>query len=463
MTNEFGASPAIVSAGVGSVRFDSRRAFQPPIYEQTYNYEKYVALNHWKPDALLVPTSHVDRVRQFETFKRLYNGEYWHWGYNPVKLNYHEITAHFLAELLMNYPPEFEGAEELPPRFIKSLTEQTFRLIVDMVVYGTGLMHVLPTEYGPIAISRDPTYWYPAFDNGDTLLVRRDGFTDLYFNSGYGVLIHEIYEAEREYSNKLGKLLSINAMTVGRLSDWVILQESYTGRVTNCLNSTRRPATGDWGRSLYPMITNLALEWARSTTDNRDTLIEHLKPLLIWMPSEEVTGHGHREGGESDLRMEDRRRFLERLRNNPSVELPDGIVDAKYLTWPPNMEASFNHTDNIEQSLFLATNVSGELYGKNEQRGDLSGVAWDRQYLRSAVHTRGFQGGLIDTLAKACGVAALTAGITGARLQSFVDNLVITWPNPFDRIEAEDEVEADVEGAETVRENEPSGNEEQNA
>ena len=149
MTDEFGSAPAIVSAGAGSIRFENRRRSQPPIYERTYNYETYVDLNHWQPDALIVPTSHSDRVRQFEAFRLLYNGEYWHWGYNSVKLNYHEITAHFLAELLLNYPPEFEGAEELPPRFIKSLTEQIFPLIIDMVVYGTTNPCLLYTSPSP--------------------------------------------------------------------------------------------------------------------------------------------------------------------------------------------------------------------------------------------------------------------------------------------------------------------------
>lgn len=450
---EFGAAPAIIASG-GSVRFEDKMRFQPPLYEQNYNYEQYVPTSHFRPDALIVPTSQVNRVRQFQAWRQLYNGEYWHYGYNPVKLNYHEITANFLAELLLNYPPEFEGADELPPRFVKSLLEQLFPLIVDMVVYGTGVLHILPTDYGPLAVSRDPTYWYPASTEVDTLLIRRDGYTDLFMHTDTGVVVHEVYLAEREQSNKLGKLLKLDMEVYGTPADWEILRESFTGRVSNLLNATRRPDTGDWGRSLFPMITNLALEWARGTTDNRDTLIEHLKPLLLFLPGDKAVGSGYRdEDGRDELKNEDRRVFLERLRKNPSMELPDGIIDAKYLTWPPNMEASFAHTENIEQSLFLATNVSGELYGKKQAQGtDMSGVAWDRQYLRSAVHTRGFQSRLIDTLTKALGVAALTHGITGSRLQSFIDNVEITWPNPFDRIEEEDEVQGDVEGAETVKE-----------
>ena len=346
MTDEFGSAPAIVSNG-GVIRFEQRHVYQTPIYEETFNYEKYVPLSHFGQDALIVPTSQTNRVRQFESFLQLYKGEYWRWGYNSVKLNYHEITANFLAELLLNYPPEITGAEELPPRFVKSLVEQIFPLIVDMVVYGTGLLQILDSDYGPVAIARDPTYWYPASAENDTLIVRRDGFTDVYMHTDTGVVMREVYEAEREYSNKLGKLVSLDTTVLGSVDDWNILHESYTGRVSHCLNAMRRPSTGDWGRSLFPSITNLALEWARGTTDNRDTLIEHLKPLLLWLPSDNVIGTGHSGAAKTDidaLKNESRIIFLERLRKAPSMQLPDGIVDAKYLTFLPDMDSSYART-----------------------------------------------------------------------------------------------------------------------
>ena len=451
-------APAIVSAG-GTIKIVNSGNYVPAIYERNYDYSTFVPLDYWKEDALIVPTSHANRVRQFEVFKQLYDGEYWRWGNYEVKLNYHEIVANFMADLLMGFPPEFEGTDELCDRFINTLLDSLHCFIVDMIRYGTGLLQVVPTQRGPEVVALDPTYWYPASADFDVYVEIMEDTINLYISGSDGTYVVETYE--NRDNSKLGALISVEDMSAGEISDWDIIYEKYTGRVGNIVNVGRRPFVGNFGRSLYPSITNLALEAARGSTDDRDTIIEMLKPLILWLSDGESYEVKRPKNQNERLEAETRQIWLEQLRGNPSMELPHGIIDGKYLTYQPDMNASFMHNEEIEKKLFVATNISAELYGLGTEEFPPSGVALDRHYLRSAIYARGFQTNNIDAVSKILAIGAIHSGIVGAQLSAFIENLSVVWPLVFDRIEETTDVTLDDGGVEA--ESEPAPEENNNA
>ena len=421
----------------------------PGIYERVFDYDQYVPLDYWDEGALLTPSNQANRLRQFSAFRQLYDGEYWRWGNFAVRMNYHEIVANFMADLLMGFPPILDGIDELPPRFINTLLDALHCLIVDMVRYGTGLLHVMQGHYGPEVISRDPTNFFPASAGECAFISEGADVIDVYLFSDDGGALHEQYDSES--GGKLGRLLSSDDLTVGTVDDWAYIGSEFTGRIGALVNVGRRPMIGDWGKSLYPSITNLAFENSRGMTDNSETLVEHLKPLLLWIAGDKAIGRGARNkpDKEQELKDKSRRDWLERLRQYPTAELPDGIIDAKYVSWRPDMTGSFIHNEEIEKKLFTATNISAELYGTGVEKRNVSGVALDRQYLRSAIYARGFQTGIIESVKKVAAIGGVHIGLTGSRLAAFVEGISIEWPLVFDRIEERDDVVIDSGGVET--------------
>ena len=440
-------APAILSAG-GSIRIVSGGNYVPEIYERVYDYSQFVPLDYWKEDAILVPSGHANRIRQFDSWRQLYNGEYWRWGNYEVRQNYHEITANFMADLLMGFPPEFEGTDELSDRFINSLLDALHCMIVDLIRYGTGIMHVIPTLRGPEVVNADPTRFFPASQDFAVYVQPMGDVINVYISGSDGTYVAETYANTN--NGKLGALISVDDLSMGSIEDWDLIYEKYTGRVGNLVTVGRRPIIGDWGRSLYPSITNLALENSRGTVDNRDTLIEMLKPLILWLSDGDTYSYG-----DSELDIETRQIWLEKLRNSPSMELPSNVTDGKYLTFAPDMNASFMHNEEIEKKLFTATNISAELYGIGVEHQVPSGVALDRQYMRSAIYSRQFQTANINAVSKVLAIGAIASGITGASLSAFIDNLRITWPLVFDRVDEVTDVELGDGGVESVSEEAP--------
>ena len=437
MTEYTSSAPAIVSAG-GTIRITASDNYVPAIYERVYDYDAYVPLDYWGEDAILVPGGHANRIRQMDAFRQLYDGEYWRWGPYEVRLNYHEIVANFMADLLMAYPPEFEGVEDLSARFINTLLDSLYCVIVDLIRYGTGILHVLPTARGAEVVPRSPSQWFPASPDFGALVLPNESTIEVYISGSDGTHILETYD--QPHNGKLGALLAVEDLSVGSLAEWDLIYETYTGRVGPIIPIARRPALHDFGRSLYPSITGLAFEAARGATENRDALREMLMPLVLWMPTDDGgVGDVDRPPSEREqLAYQSRMVWLERLRKNPSMELPEGIGDGKYLTYKPDIGASFKHNEETEKKLYIATSISPKLYGTVDYGPPISGVAFDRQFLREAIYARGFQTNLIDPALKALATAGVMLGKSA--LQAFLDALQIIWPLAFDRIESQDEV-----------------------
>ena len=443
-TDGYNAStPAIVSAG-STIRVSTSGDWIPDIYERHYEYNVPVDLDYWREDAMLIHPDHANRIRQFDAFEQLYNGEYWRFGNYQVKLNYHEVVADFMSDLLLGFPPEFNGADALSTRFLSTLVKSTRYVIIDMIRFGTGIYQVLPGRVGPQVVSRSPRLFYPANESTAVLVNPTEGLIEVYFSSDDGAYYLELYE--NNHNAKLGKLVDQVDLTVGSVSDWNALYERFTGRVGQIV-SVARGSDDDFGKSLYPAITNLAFENSRGLTDNRDTLIEHLKPLLLWMPNPNKMGEGGVRDDKFDLRFDARGQFLQRLRQSPSVFTPDGIIDGKYITWTPNLQASENHNEEIEKKLYMATNIARELYGTGTQTQPATGVSLDRQYLRSAIYSRANQTVVIEPLQLLLGVASCYDD--GIATEAFIDGTEIVWPLVFDRIEETDDVVIDEGSVET--------------
>ncbi|MCY4128068.1 MAG: hypothetical protein OXG15_02370, partial [Gammaproteobacteria bacterium] len=147
------------------------------------DYEVLVDPADWAAGRPVIPEVALPRVRQLELFSMLYDGDYREFLENcSVTMNFHRLTAVFLADTLMAVPPTItyegeqiageEGRESvLTVRFLESLLQALHHVIVDMARYGTGIFRIedvaLPTVTAP-----QPIAFYPLIDGGAAFVSR---------------------------------------------------------------------------------------------------------------------------------------------------------------------------------------------------------------------------------------------------------------------------------------------------
>ena len=469
------------------------------------NYEIEIPLDYWKQHASIVPDDVNRRVNQLKHFLKLYQGDYSDYDADgfPVTVNMHRLSANVMADTLAAFPPVFkmsgggrpetppespdglpappeqpeesnplesDGDElEMSPRFMQTLQDALYCAIVDHIRFGCGLLMVQGGEYGAEVVAPQPIYWYPADRGADVLAVKKPKEIELYINEPPGVLVYERWSnvdddaQSTRGDGSLGRLLSSEMEMLGDEAGWNVVQEYSTGRATPLINIPRRPATGDWGRSLYLDITSLTMELNRRLGQNSSILTEHGWPREVLLPNTEEQLNrsydalidGASEGKSEqqiDIDWVTQQTRLGRWRKSTVGVLSSRWRDVKYLQWTGRLNDHFNQIDEIKMQLYVQSHVPPALYGDGMTNFPAAGVALEKQYIRLHLYVMQLQATFINALRKAVLIGAMYEGAGESELRRMAEGLVIEWPNIFDEGDQQNELRLDenVEAEEMV-------------
>ena len=357
----------------------------------------------------------------------------------------------------------------MSPRFMQTLQDALYCAIVDHIRFGCGLLMVQGGDYGAEVVAPQPIYWYPADRGADVLAVKKPKEIELYINEPPGVLVYERWSnvdddaQSTRGDGSLGRLLSSEMEMLGDEAGWNVVQEYSTGRATPLINIPRRPATGDWGRSLYLDITSLTMELNRRLGQNSSILTEHGWPREVLLPNTEEQLNrsydalidGASEGKEEaqvDIDWVTQQTRLGRWRKSTIGVLSSRWRDVKYLQWTGRLNDHFNQIDEIKMQLYVQSHVPPALYGDGMTNFPAAGVALEKQYIRLHLYVMQLQATFINALRKAVLIGAMYEGAGESELRRMAEGLVIEWPNIFDEGDQQNELRLDenVEAEEMV-------------
>ena len=416
------------------------------------NYELAVPLDYWQKNAYIIPEDVSRRVNQLKHFLQLYQGDYslYEEGLN-VRVNVHKLVAIFMADALASFPPQFtfEGDEvDLPPRFIQTLQNSLYCALVDHIRFGTSLLMVENSDYGPVVKAPMPIYWYPADKGADVLVTKNGKEIELYINEPPGVLVHERWsniDDDAQTTGSAGTLkerLSQEMEMVGTEAGWDVIQRWGTGRATTMLNIPRRPETGDWGNPLYLDITHLAVELSRRLSQNSLILTEHGWPREVLLPNiDEAFGETLDALLDQKPNSEDatvavdwmtQQTRLGQWRKSTIGALSRKYRDIKYLQWTGRLNDHFNQIDEVKQDLYVQTSVPPALYGDGMSNFPASGEALKKQFVRTYLYLKQLQATFLSEIRKSVLIGAMFDGAGASRLEDLAEGMVIGWPNVFD-------------------------------
>ena len=324
-------------------------------------------------------------------------------------------------------------------------------------------------DYGAEVVAPQPIYWYPADRGADVLAVKKPKEIELYINEPPGVLVYERWSnvdddtQSTRGDGSLGRLLGSEMEMLGDEAGWDVVQEYSTGRATPLINIPRRPATGDWGRSLYLDITSLTMELNRRLGQNSSILTEHGWPREVLLPNTEeqlnrsydalIDGADQgKDEKEVDIDWVTQQIRLGRWRKSTIGVLSSRYRDIKYLQWTGRLNDHFNQIDEIKMQLYVQSHVPPALYGDGMTNFPAAGVALEKQYIRLHLYVMQLQATFINALRKAVLIGAMYEGKGAGELRSLAEGLVIEWPNIFDEGDQRNELRLDenVEAEEMV-------------
>lgn len=426
---------------------------QPSVRTSFYNtyvdYETYIPLEYWKQGADEIPDEAFYRIKQLETYDRLYQGEIDGYFQSPlvVKMNYWYMVAERMNNFLMQYPPEFnfDWADMVSDRFIQQLNKQLPNVIIDLVRFGTGLFNVVNTEKGAEVQTVVPIYWYPVDDVADVLVVMPND-KDI----PYTLYVHFMNgEVEiREYENDAGKLGKRIRGTVserfGNAATWSALEDVSIDRVGPIIPVSIEPSAGDWGRSSYFDITSLALELNRRLSGNSEILTDHGNPRLKVLPDALQPAVRPENIERELLKTVTEQTRLDTLRKTTTMLIPRGYSDIEYLFWQGTLDDHFMQFDKTQEQMFSLTHLPLALMSiEGRVSVPASGRALRFQYMDPHAHIQKIQAQIINKLKQTILTGAIYNGAGASAVTQFADRIDIKWKNVFDEIDESGVVELD--------------------
>lgn len=435
----------------GAITLDfGQRKTIPRDYCERINYENLVPLDFWKPGAELVPANTAARVNQLKVYQRLYDGQYDAYFQDPLdtQIDMHYLFADRLVNFLWQYPPElnFEWADMVSDRFVQTLNRELKNAVLDVTIFGTGLLNVVNGRYGVEVQAPKPIYFYPASDTEDAFVVPGSNREEPHVVYQHG----EGGEWSRtEYANdggKLGEVVRSESETFGEAGSWDVIGLNTLGRPSPMINFSMEPNTGDWGQSLYFTTTSPALEAIRRFSGNSAILTAHGNPREVYVHRDRPGSTQRSSGGDQAKALMEVRyevNQLETQRRSPvqildrryeRIDVMQGKGDLRY------------HNEQLNFALTMAfgmaylplslVNLDGQL-----TVGHLSGRALRFLYAPTNTRINNLQDIVKPNIKRALLVAAAMNGASPAALQGFADRMVVDWPNIFDKLD---------EGAETM-------------
>ena len=393
------------------------------VMTQRIDYETRWA-EGWSEGSSIVPDNSAiqARVRELELFRNLFEGDYSAYLSNPgVVVNYHDVTATFLADALTARPPEFPDAPH-SNRFINSLLDVLPNVIVDTVRYGVGIIRIVEGLYGLECTAPQPIYWFPVDDTTTVLFVRGDEVLQVIDEPGQ--VIERIYALHATRGEALGPLQFEQRFSYP--GGWQAVGEETTGRVGSIIPIVREPNTGDWGRSLYQTITLPAMEINR-VYNEAHALMQKQHPYIAPVADGTVN---HALGSQQFTVQSARDAFREMLRHDIFVP-PKGVASLEYLYWDGTIQNQLSYIATLEEQLYALTYIPAALYGLSSGTPP-SGTSLSRQYFRTSAYVQQTQTTIAKALRKALLVGMAMDGAGDDAIRQFNDRLEIVWPNMFD-------------------------------
>lgn len=420
------------------------------------DYEIEVPLDYWVEGSLLEPHSVAERTSQLRVFLRLLRGDYRRWARADALFAFHSFHVNYMARVLMSTPPEITGVEGIiKPRTLQTLLRATRGVITDMVSLGTGLYHVTSSEYGAEVNSLMPLRWYPASPGADVYVNYRGGDqAEIYRSSNTGEME---YRRVRVNSGFIGANIEEPVVeNAGSPELWKFVQEAGDGRVGSILNIPREPASGDWGQSIFPYITDLVLMYNQRQSQINQILQRDGNPLGVLTLDPNADPPVPDPDGKGDtaaLEILAERVWYDSWRKQHIVRLKPGET-FDYKQYKSALADQFDNLSLLMSQMFLMTGIPDYLHGVNTTQGVPSGVALELMNLAAVAYSGELITSLIAALRKLLLICAIHDGHGLPVLQRMLEEMVIEWPNALTMARKEQVAEIDKDGETDVGETE---------
>ena len=421
-----------------------------PLNDKIIDFEFRPPLESWNAKSLIVPEGAKERVDRLLVYQDWYHGVFAPYieeaNDRLVVNNLFRRIAVFLADFLMARSPVIEHGGEPPvsARFVESMMEAMYSVMLDYQRFGVGLMQVTEGDYGWQVDAPQPIYWFPIDDSAQVLLdfVSEGGkpYVDLLYDFGAGGLVTERHTVE---GDRLGPIADDSVQTFyAEPADWLTLAEASYGRLGTIISTARRPRTGDWGLGAFEDIASLIFENTRGNSQISRILGQFGNPK--YKPIRRGGGNGlpapiqriNLEPGNQQTATNkvSITRWYDKALDQDSyiIEPPPGYDDIEYLVFQGSLRDHQMQRQLINEDIFLQSSIPAALWGLGTAGPTPSGVALSRQYVPTSVYIQDAQESLIKELRKVLLVGALVNGLTGSALQDYANSIRITWENMFD-------------------------------
>lgn len=381
-----------------------------------------VPTTYWEEGASITPAPAEPRLRLLQACKELSEGRYLYLQKNEVQPNYFGRAASFIGNLGSAFPPQLVGLDPDISTILQTSLQRTINaVLVDVIRYGTGLWRLRENLLlQPVLERVDPASWFPATsveglndaEPQDALVAYRDTETEKWAQ----VLVLEPgHYSITDYQFNGTNLGAAEVIEVG------------TAAETRMLYPIALPPTdGEWGRSAYLDMFNLADELGKRFSANSATLGDYARPMLVVKGRAAATVAYPGPNQQTALKAKATQLAFDDGRRQPVWALPEGVDEIKFVQWDAQQQASFSHIDRVEDALFDMTSLPSGLGRMADKLA--SGASLRRLWAPTYV--------LLETLRTDIVLAirnAVTAvgEITGIDTTSFD----VEWPNPLDQLD----------------------------
>ena len=411
-------------------------AFNP--FENTADMASIVPLEYWRKGADVVPEAAQSRLKLLTQLEQLSYGQPPIKNNHVIQPNYYGRAATFLGNLGSAFPPTILDLDPTISKPLEDSIKKTInQVLVDVVRYGTGLWRIRTNLQGRPVLERiDPKQWFPAStveklndeQPADAIVAVRDTDTEKW--AQVLTLVAGSYELTTyEFNGSLlGDALEIE---VGPASSSRMLYPVPLA-----------PVDGEWGRSAYLDMYELAEELARRFSANSRTLDDYARPMLVvkGAAATQVSYAGPAE----KLQLQAKAAVLnfDDGRRQPVWGLPPGIDDVSFVQWDAQQQASFSHIDRVEDALYDMSALPSGLGRMADKLA--SGASLRRLWAPTYV--------LLETIRSEMVLALENAITSVAEIMNInADSYSIDWPNPLDQLDEQRIIQG---GAELANETE---------
>lgn len=330
------------------------------------------------------PASEKERLENYIAYKKLFEGkheEVYQNQFNRIKridnsytevisfdmiLNYHQLITKKIADLLCGESPKISTINKQKQKILDEILNKNdvFNLIyitaMDTSRYGVGLFYLYKElNHGVIDITQ-PHIWFPIVSPRN---IRKIQYHVLCIPRQINEREQELYvEIHEKGKYTIKYFLVKNGKIVREFTDEektieTGLDDFAVIPVTNLVTSDNV-----FGISDYDVIDTIVSELEVRFSQISKILDKHAEPSM--------------QGPSSALRY-DRATDTYSLKTGSYfvVEGTDGKVS--YLTWDAQLEANFRFIQELQNALYVLSEMGGTLLGdKENERGAVSGLAY---------------------------------------------------------------------------------------